>query len=265
MKKRMKKVATLCLAGVTAMSTVGVTGSTVFADETNYDVDNMDFDNVELRVAFRYNNGSDTDGQSIWYYKALEEFNKENEGKIHVTDESISTESDEAFCEEGDPCVITMENLKGITEVQPLGEKVFIVENEMVFSYLIDNLTDRNCTLLCTSGQLRFVSQKLIGLILEKGTDIYYSGDIDPDGMGIADRLWLKFGDRIHPWRMSPEDYEKSISGEHIGENGLAKLFHIQHPLLKKTAEYVKQKQLSAYQENILKELLIDMEKAGEP
>lgn len=90
MKKRMKKVATLCLAGVTAMSTVGVTGSAVFAKgDTNYDVDNMDFENVELRVAFRFNNGSDTDGQAKWYYKALEEFNKENEGKIHVTDESI--------------------------------------------------------------------------------------------------------------------------------------------------------------------------------
>lgn len=61
MKKRMKKVATLCLAGVTAMSTVGVTGSAVFAKgDTNYDVDNMDFENVELRVAFRFNNGSDT-------------------------------------------------------------------------------------------------------------------------------------------------------------------------------------------------------------
>lgn len=85
MKKRMKKVATLCLAGVTAMSTVGVTGSAVFAKgDTNYDVDNMDFENVELRVAFRFNNGSDTDGQAKWYYKALEEFNKENEGKIHV-------------------------------------------------------------------------------------------------------------------------------------------------------------------------------------
>lgn len=47
MKKRMKKVATLCLAGVTAMSTVGVTGSAVFAKgDTNYDVDNMDFENV---------------------------------------------------------------------------------------------------------------------------------------------------------------------------------------------------------------------------
>lgn len=59
--------------------------------DTNYDVDNMDFENVELRVAFRFNNGSDTDGQAKWYYKALDEFNKENEGKIHVTDESIST------------------------------------------------------------------------------------------------------------------------------------------------------------------------------
>ena len=125
----------------------------------------------------------------------------------------------EAFCEEGEPCVITMENLKGITEVQPLGKNVFIVENEMVFSYLIDNLPDKNCTLLCTSGQLRFVSQKLLSLILENGTDVYYSGDIDPDGMGIADRLWMKFEDRIHMWRMSPEDYEKKyFKGTHWGK-----------------------------------------------
>ncbi|MFR8799842.1 MAG: hypothetical protein ACLVGQ_12340 [Blautia massiliensis (ex Durand et al. 2017)] len=41
MKKRMKKVATLCLAGVTAMSTVGVTGSAVFAkgNSSSPDVD----------------------------------------------------------------------------------------------------------------------------------------------------------------------------------------------------------------------------------
>lgn len=114
--------------------------------------------------------------------------------------------------------MITMENLKGITEVQPLGKNVFIVENEMVFSYLIDNLPDKNCTLLCTSGQLRFVSQKLLSLILENGTDVYYSGDIDPDGMGIADRLWMKFGDRIHMWRMSPEDYEKVFQGNTLGK-----------------------------------------------
>lgn len=82
MKKRMKKAATLFLAGITALSAMGVTGSTVFAGETNYDVDNMDFDNVEIRVAFRYNNGSDTDGQGKWYYSALDKFNKENKGRF---------------------------------------------------------------------------------------------------------------------------------------------------------------------------------------
>ena len=116
MKKRMKKVATLCLAGVTAMSTVGVTGSAVFAKgDTNYDVDNMDFENVELRVAFRFNNGSDTDGQAKWYYKALDEFNKENEGKIHVTDESISTESDYEENRRKKSCIsLTEKNMKNV-------------------------------------------------------------------------------------------------------------------------------------------------------
>ena len=36
----------------------------------------------------------------------------------------------EAFCRCGEPYVLTMENLKGITEVQPVGTCVYIVENE---------------------------------------------------------------------------------------------------------------------------------------
>lgn len=63
------------------------------ADKSDVDVDNMEFNNVEIRVAFRYSGKAD-DGQSVWYYDMLEKFNKENEGRIHVTDESISTESD---------------------------------------------------------------------------------------------------------------------------------------------------------------------------
>ena len=58
-----------------------------------YDVDNMDFNNIELRVSFRYST-NETDGQARWYYGMVDKFNQENEGKIHVTDESISTESD---------------------------------------------------------------------------------------------------------------------------------------------------------------------------
>ena len=41
----------------------------------------------------------------------------------------------EAFCRCGEPYVLTMENLKGITEVQPVGTCVYIVENEIQLSY----------------------------------------------------------------------------------------------------------------------------------
>lgn len=165
----------------------------------------------------------------------------------------------DTFCERKEPYVITMENMKEIIGVQAVGEKVYIVENEMVFSYLIHNLKNSDYTLLCTSGQPRSVAQVLILYILASGSKIYYNGDIDPDGLCIADRLWKKFGDRIHIWRMSPEDYDKSLSKERIGDIGRSKLENIGHPILKKTAECMKEKQLAGYQENMLKELLKDI------
>ena len=49
-------------------------------------------------------------------------------------------------------------------------------------------------------------------------------------------------------WRMSPEDYDKSLSKEEIGATGMAKPENICHPVLKKTAERMKIKQLAGYQ-----------------
>lgn len=46
----------------------------------------------------------------------------------------------EAFCRLRQPFVITMENLRGVTGAEPLGERIYIVENEMVFSYLVAHL-----------------------------------------------------------------------------------------------------------------------------
>lgn len=112
----------------------------------------------------------------------------------------------EAFCRCREPYVLTMENLKGITEVQPVGTCVYIVENEMVFSYLMEQVQGKNVSLLCTSGQPRYAALKLISLIIQSGIPIYYSGDLDPDGIGIADRLWQRFGNRIQFFGMSPED-----------------------------------------------------------
>ncbi|WP_337538450.1 TIGR02679 family protein [Suilimivivens sp.] len=166
----------------------------------------------------------------------------------------------DAFCRRQEPCAVTMENLQELTAVQPTGDKVYIVENEMVFSYLLKHLKQKKVTLLCTSGQLRSAAVKLIPFLLDSGAEIYYSGDADPDGIRIADRLWKKYGDRIHVWRMSVEDYVKSLSEEEIGNVSIKKLETVENPVLRKTAKEVRKKKRAGYQENILKDLLEDME-----
>ena len=155
--------------------------------------------------------------------------------------------------------MLTMENLKGITEVQPVGTCVYIVENEMVFSYLMEQVQGKNVSLLCTSGQPRYAALKLISLIVQAFLKRVYKenpekqwfhfGDLDPDGIGIVDRLWQRFGNRIQFFGMSPEDYRNSLSKEVFGENGRKKLEHIWHPLLRETAELVRKTGKAGYQE----------------
>lgn len=165
----------------------------------------------------------------------------------------------DVFCRRQEPCAATMENLQELTAVQPTGDKVYIVENEMVFSYLLKHLEQKNVTLLCTSGQLRSAAVKLIPFLLDSGAEIYYSGDIDPEGIRIADRLWRKYGERIHVWRMSEEDYEKSLSEEEIGSISMKKLETVENPVLRETAKEIRKRKRAGYQENILKDLLEDM------
>ena len=44
------------------------------------------------------------------------------------------------FCSRKEACVITMENLRGVIGAQASGGRVYIVENELVFSYLVERL-----------------------------------------------------------------------------------------------------------------------------
>ncbi len=167
----------------------------------------------------------------------------------------------EVFCDRQEPFALTMENLRGLTGAFAEGKQVYIVENEMVFSYLLEQLKNVKKTILCTSGQPRTAALKLIEALLKSGVEIFYSGDLDPDGIRIADSLWKRFNGKIQIWRMAPEDYEKSLSAEAIGKNGIAKINAIAHPILRETAEYVCQKQLAGYQENILDEMVGDIRK----
>lgn len=165
----------------------------------------------------------------------------------------------EVFNHRKEPYVITAENLKSIIDAKAYRNKVYVVENEMVFLYLVENAKEKEVTLLCTSGQLRVAAFQLLTLLAKNGTTIYYSGDLDPEGMDIADRLWQKYGDVICLWRMDARSYAKSISKEALSDRQLAKLTHLQNAELCQTAKLVQKEKRSGYQENLLKLLLDDI------
>lgn len=165
----------------------------------------------------------------------------------------------DAFCRRKEPFVLTAENLRTATGARAYADKVYVVENEMVFLYLAENVKEREVTLLCTSGQLRAAAFRLLSYLVQGGAEIYYSGDLDPEGMDIADRLWRRYGEAVHLWRMSAEDYDRSVSREQLSRQRLMKLEHLQNPVLRSAAERVCREKRAGYQENIIESLLEDI------
>lgn len=155
-------------------------------------------------------------------------------------------------------------SLAGLTRVQAAyGESkdIWIVENEMVFSELLERLSGYPAAVLCTSGQPRTAAYGLLELLCRKdsGHTFWYAGDLDPEGLAIAQRIWNSFPDRVRIWRMGAEDYGKAMSQEAVSRRRLELLDNLTHPVLKKTAECIGRQKMAGYQELLLDELVRDI------
>ena len=150
-------------------------------------------------------------------------------------------------------------NLSSIDKATTSSNIVYIVENEMVFTLLQKQIKDSDTALICTSGQLSLTATKLIDLLVKGNTKIYYSGDIDPEGIGICDRLWLKYPNNVIPWHMEISDYLNGISNVDVSLKRLSSLEKIENPSLKKTAQILYDKKKASYQENIIDYYLNDL------
>jgi len=64
----------------------------------------------------------------------------------------------------------------------------------------------------------------LLDKIAESGAEIYYSGDLDPEGIMIADKLKQRYGDQFHLWRFDEKDYEKIQSKVKPSDQKIKKL-----------------------------------------
>ena len=160
------------------------------------------------------------------------------------------------FIKNSEDYVVTMSNLKNIVRAEGVSRKIFVIENQMVFSYLCEYFKNSSVFLVCTGGQLKTASLILIDMLCNSGCEIYYSGDIDPEGIEIADKLIKRGNGKIIPWCFSLEDYKNSISNKIISDQSIKKLEKIENNFFKDLILKIKEEKRAGYQELILNKMI---------
>lgn len=131
--------------------------------------------------------------------------------------------------------------------VRCFGEEAFIVENPSLFARLCKGRR----TVLCFNGQPRLAAIFLLKLLEREKIHVRYGGDLDPEGLQIAQNLKQLYDGPFSFWHMDLEDYRSSHPRVAISERRLKILERIREPELLATAEAIRKKKKAGYQENI--------------
>jgi len=141
------------------------------------------------------------------------------------------------------------------------GRRVYIVENSSVYADLLDRVKRAGVVvpLVCTGGQLHIAAWHLLDKLAANGYELYYSGDFDPEGLLMAQRLRLRYRERLRPWRYSVHDYERCLSEVGLSDTRLKQLQAVEDPELVPVRERMQELRSAGYQEQLIEELAVDI------
>ena len=146
------------------------------------------------------------------------------------------------FYKYNEPVFLTLYNLinfKCIDEENPY-KTVIILENPAVFMGIAQKCKVKDFPLICTYGQVKLAGIMLIDLLINAGYKIYYSGDLDPEGIQIADRLKQRYKEKLNFIGFDKETYYNNISTVSLSDSRLKKLLGIKSEELKFISEEIK-------------------------
>ncbi|SFC09426.1 TIGR02679 family protein [Alkalibacterium subtropicum] len=173
----------------------------------------------------------------------------------------------EMACETHTVLNLPIRELLDVTALYPKDRKdhsakdIWIVENSGIFSSLLDEIPD--LPLICTHGQFKLSAWKCFDLLVEEDCLLHYASDLDPEGIGMAYRLLLRYPNSVKLWKMDVTSYDKAVSeDENISERRLNQLKMIEHPFLDGVKTAVMLKKRPAYQEALLDEMISELKQA---
>lgn len=153
---------------------------------------------------------------------------------------------------------IPLKEVLKVASVKSASKAAYVVENSGVFSTLCDEAGEGE-VLLCTHGQVKLAGLLIMDKLVSNGFDIYYSGDFDPDGLHIAQKLKKRYGEHLKLWRYTPYDYKKTNPKKELTATSLNKLNSITVDELIEVGKAIREKEAAGYQEELVNEYLIEL------
>lgn len=101
----------------------------------------------------------------------------------------------EWFSKYDEPIYLNLYNLSNISflEENHKYNEVVVMENPAVFMEVAEKTKNRDFPIVCTYGQVKLSGLILLDMLVRQNYKIYYSGDIDPEGIQIADKLKSRY------------------------------------------------------------------------
>lgn len=94
---------------------------------------------------------------------------------------------------------------------------------------------------------------------MQEGCTIHYAGDIDPEGLNIAERLLLRHPSNVRIWKMDLESYKKSITEVELSTERIQKLASITSSALIPVANELRRKKKAGYQEALVPDMMQEL------
>lgn len=161
-----------------------------------------------------------------------------------------------------EPWVVTLHNMSNIDCVESV-TIVYIVENPSVFMELCQVAKAKQLQyigFICTNGQPNACAYVLLDLLKKRNVKMYYSGDYDPEGLHIAQKLKDRYKDQLQLWRYCIEDYHKAMSHKTASQRRLTMMDGLHDVALCTIANEIRKHQGSCgYQEALVQAYCIDI------
>lgn len=158
-------------------------------------------------------------------------------------------------CLEGCSWNIPLKEILRMDEIYPFNEnKVLVVENSGVYSILVDLLPA--VPIICSSGQFTYAVWQLLRKLKQSNSQFYYVGDLDPEGLLMAQRLLEIFPDNANTIGMNLDNYHQASKPSNVSHRRLKQLRAIKESSLKKIADRMIETGHIAYQEGFIQELI---------